>query len=809
MRRPDLQVRLSRLSPGMGSLLRGLRSGGALFRTNPGAAIAAVVALSLGIGFSTTMFSIVHGGTRGLPFDEGESIVAVQPLATRPGASPTSTIRDFTVWARDARSFEALGAFQSESRNLGAESGSPERVSMAALTPGTLELLRVQPAAGRTFLAGDSRPGAEAVVVLSHLLWSRRYDADPAILGKVIRLDGVAHTVIGVMPPGFRFPINESLWTALRTSDSQAEAESVQVFGRLADGADPELARAELLMLSRGAAETDDARAAIALDVVDFVELETPRETRWGLYLLLIAVSGVLIIACVNVANLFIVRAVARARDVAVRLALGAERRTILVEQMAESLVLSTVAAAAGLAIAWAGTRAFRLGTADILEAFWMDFRLDTTVVFYASALAVAAAAAAALVPALRASRTDIVSTLRDGGQGASSLKIGRLSRGLLAGQIALACGLLAFTILLGQAAVALHTRAWPFDPDKLLAAQLGIPPSVLDDEDARGRMLVRLEEELRQMPGVRSTALASVLPGRGTGRWSFSFDAPATDPARLPTTGLTLVSPSYFDTLSAPVLSGRGLTGDDRPGAPVAAVVNESFVARYSADRDPVGRRVFIARREVTIVGVVPDLMSGDVDEAEHHGMYVSIHQLRPYTVRVVAAGFAEPMSLMRPLRQAIDRVDPDLPISETFTVRESALRDKQILDVLSRLFGVFGTGALLLTAIGLYSVTAFSIALRRRELGIRVALGATRGDLLRMLAAQGGRQLAVGLIAGTALAFGLTRGFKAAINFASDHDGFVLAAVIASLCVTTVAAIALPVLRASRTDPVKALRQ
>jgi predicted permease len=419
------------------------------------------------------MFSIVHGGTRGLPFDGGESIVAVQRLATRPGPFPTSSVADYSLWARASRSFEALGAFQSISVNISGEGEAPQRVTTAAVTPGTFQLLRVQPAMGRGLVDSDARPGAEAVAVLSHQLWNRRYGADRAVLGRVIRLDGVTHTVVGVMPPRFRFPINASLWTALPAGDPAVAGAAVQVFGRLAEGADRGVAQAELVTLARAAEATDEDRAAIALEIVDFVELETPRQMRWGLYLLLVAVSGVLVIACVNVAGLFIVRAVARARDVAVRLALGASRRTILVEQVAESLVLSTVAAVGGLAIAWAGTRAFRLGTADILEAFWMDFRLDTTVVLYASGLAAAAATAAAAVPALRASRTDIVSTLRDGGMSSSSLRIGRLSRGLLAGQIAVACGLLALTMLLGQAAVALQTRAWPFDPDAVLAAQI------------------------------------------------------------------------------------------------------------------------------------------------------------------------------------------------------------------------------------------------------------------------------------------------------------------------------------------------
>jgi hypothetical protein len=276
-----------------------------------------------------------------------------------------------------------------------------------------------------------------------------------------------------------------------------------------------------------------------------------------------------------------------------------------------------------------------------------------------------------------------------------------------------------------------------------------------------------------------------------------------------MPSTGLTLVSPAYFDTFGARVLRGRGLTEADRPGAPSAAVVNESFVARYSADRDPVGRRLFVGRRELIIVGVVPDLMSGDVDEREHDGIYASIHQLRPYAVRIVATGPANPLTLLRPLRAAVDRVDPDLPIFEAFTVRESAMREKQVLSVLSGLFSIYGTGALLLTAIGLYSVTALSIAQRRRELGIRVALGATRGDLLRLLAAHGGRQLAIGLAAGTVLAFVLTRGFSAAVEFTAGNDAFVLGGVVLSLLVTSLFATAAPVLRASATDSVTALRE
>jgi predicted permease len=794
----------------MHSLARGVRSGLSLFRTNPASAIAATLALSFGIGFSTTMFSIVRGGTRDLPFEEPESIVAIERLAAGPGPVQVSSRRDYQLWARASRSFDALGAFQSQSLNVGGDGTAPERVPAAAVTPGTFELLRVRAAVGRGVLETDSRPGAEAVVVLSHELWTRRYQADSVILGRVIRLDGRPHTVVGVMRPGFRFPVNASLWTALSVpaGDAAIGDEAVQVFGRLAHGIGPGAAQAELQALARAAAGTDAERGAVRLNVVSFVELETPRQVRWGLYLLLLAVSGVLVIACVNVANLFVVRAAARARDVAIRLALGAARRAVVFEQCAEALVLSTIGAVSGLAIAWFGTRMFRIGTADILEAFWMDFRLDAVVVFYASVLAIAAAAAAAVLPALRASRADVVSTLRDGGPVSSGLRVGRLSRGLLSGQVALACALLAFTLLLGGAAVALETRAWPFDPDSILTAQIGVPQAQLDDDDARGRTLVRLEEELGGMAGARSAALTSVLPGRGAGEWTFSFDGPPTDPGRMPLTGLTLVSASYFDALGGRILRGRGFTTADRQGAPIAAVVNESFVERHTPGRDPLGRRLFIARRQLTIVGVVSDLMSGDIDELRQDGIYASIHQMRPYAVRLVARAPSDPRALLPPLRAAVERVDPDLPIFEALTAREAAMRDKQVLGVLSRLFGVFGGGALLITAIGLYSVTAFSVALRRREMGIRLALGATRGNLVGLLAKQVARQVAIGLSAGIVLACLLIRGFTAAVEFSGGNQPAVLGTVVLSLLLTAVIASAGPALAAWGTDPVKALR-
>jgi predicted permease len=784
--------------------IRGLQSGLRLFHANPGVAISAVVALALGIGFSATMFSIVHGATRSLPFEDADAIVAIQMV-------PDSRPADYVAWARTS-AFDALGAFQTMSVNVGGLGGAPERVSGARLTATTFGVVRTAAWLGRPLLDVDARAGAEPVVVLSHELWMRRYAGDGAVVGQPIRLDGVTHTVVGVMPPRFGFPIRAAFWTPLAVEGRDwraGEGDTVQVFGRLRAGVTADMARTELMTVTeRLAQEAPERYRHRRVAVIGFTEIETPREVIRALYLLLLGVTGVLFIACANVANLFIARAAARGRDVAVRLALGANRRAILIEQIAESLVLSALAGAAGLAIAAAGTRVFRENTAHIIEAFWVDFRLDGTVVGYAIGLAMLSAAGAATVPALRAAGTDVADALRDGVLGSSGLRIGRASRWLVSGQIAFACGLLALTLLLGRSAVALHTLAWPFDGDLLLSSNIGIPRETLDDANRRVLLLTALDEELRRAPGAVGSALASALPGRGSGNWSFTLDSPAEDSRVSQTTNLTMVSPGYFGVLGATAVQGRLVESRDAPNAPAVAVVNRSFVQRFSPDRDPIGRHIFVGRRELTIVGVVADLIPGDIQDGRQDGIYASIFQLRPFAVRLIARGSADPLSLTPVVRAAIERVDPDLSMYETFTVRDAAFRDKQVLVVLSRLFGVFGLGAMLLTAIGLYSVTAFAVAARTREFGIRIALGATRRDLVRLVALQGGRQVSIGLALGTLFAFGLARAFSAAVEGIAAPEGSIIAGVVTCLGLTAMVALAVPSRRAAAVNPIQALR-
>lgn len=790
----------------MRHLFRGMRSGIVLFRTTPTAAIAGVVALALGIGFSSTMFSIVHGATRSLPFASPESIVAVMkvPGAAEPGET-TSYGLDYRAWQQSSHGLAALEAFGTQSMNLSADEADPQRVSAAFVTPSTFARLGITPARGRDFSSEDASPGSAAVAMISDRLWEQRFARDAGVLGRVVHLDGVPFTVIGIMPPRFGFPVQSALWIPF--APVEGDTTPIQVWGRLAAGGSrTTLGDALTAVTGRLGDERPKTHAGLRVTVIPFTELETPKEVLAALYVLLLAVSGVLVIACVNVANLFVARAAARARDTAVRLALGANRRILLWEHTGEALVLAGLGCALGLLIASGGTTMFARNTGHIIEAFWVDFRLDATVILFAVSLALASALCAALLPAWRSSRADVVHTLRDGG-GASRQRIGRVSRVLVTGQVAFTCALLALTLLLGRSAGALLTREWPFPADRVLSTSVSIPLATLNDAGARERLLGALAHAVETIPGVTG-AVTSAIPGQGSNICCLSLDTPNPQGGAGWSAGYAVVSNQYFATLGASPLRGRTFDASDIPGAPLAAVVNESFVARHSPDRDPIGRQLHLGPRVMTIVGIVPDLMTGDIQDKRQDGVYFALAQQRPYAVRLIARGNAGAEVTARQLREAVDGVDRNLPIFETMSVRDAALSEKKVLTVLSSLFGVFGIGAMALTAIGLYSVMSLLVAMRTREFGIRLALGATRRNLFSLVATQGGRQIAMGLTIGIGLGYALTTVFTQAVDTLTVDPVPLLLWVALALGITAVGALAAPTWTAIRLTPVRALK-
>jgi predicted permease len=776
-------------------------------------AITAVIALGMGIGFTTTMFSIVHGATRSLPFDDPQELVAIQKIPTRgvPGSANARPF-DYRAWRNSVTSFEGLGAYEPLAVNLAGDASEPERVSGAAITASTFEMLRVQPVTGRALQDADMRPGAAPVVLLSHALWERRFASASDIVGQTIRLTGTPHVVVGVMPPRFGFPINAALWTAL-TDDATSDRTAgpvLQVFGRLADGVSIDGARAELETVTRrahAAAGAGEQALALRVHVIPFQDIETPRDVVRALYLMVLAVSFVLLIACGNVANLLIARAAVRSRDVAVALAIGATRGRLIREQLVETLSIAGIATLAGIGLAHLGTRLFASNTAHIIEAFWVEFRIDPVVVAFAAMLAAAATLAAGLGPALLTTRRNLADVLKDGGSGNSGLAIGRLGRGLIAVQVTLACGLLALTMVLARTSVTIRSVAWPFDPHSIVTLEVDLgSQSPVSASDAHSARLERLAAALNDAPGVAAAGLVTALPGRGAGEWTFSLDEARHDSLR--TASVTFVSPAFFAVTNAQALAGRLITAQDHAGAQRVVVVNESFVRTFSPDAEPIGRRVFLGSRDFTIVGVVPDLMARDVQDRRRDGVYASILQSGTTRVRVMATAAQPGAPILPALRTSLRLVEPDAPITEVFSLHEAVYRDKKVLDILSTLFSVFGAGALALTAIGLYGVVSFGVTQRRRELGIRMALGATRGQVLALVLRQGSRQIAIGLVAGSALAVGVSRAFAAAVEQLPGPDGPLLLLIASALAITALAALALPARRAVRLQIVSAIR-
>ena len=793
----------------MQSLLAAVRMGLRELRASPGVTLSSVVTLALGIGFTTTMFGIVHGATRSLPFERPEDLQAVEKAPDGPADAAGLSIRtsDLETWSAAGRSIHGLAGYQQDRVNLSGDTREPERVPATYVTPNAFSLLGVGPQVGRTLLPGGNAPGAPAVVVISDRLWTTRFDRDPGITSRTLRLNGVPHAIVGVMPPRFGFPVNSSVWLPLAVPPdaSPGSGPRISVFARLRAGAKAGDAETELTLLTRGQFASHGSTASSRVHLFPFTEIETPRDVIRALYVMVVAVSFVLLIACSNVANLLLARAAVRRRDLAVRMALGASGRHIVSAQLVEALMLSGVASVLGLGLAMAGTRLFAVNTANIIEAFWVDIRVDPIVVAFASLLAILASVVAGVAPALRAAGTNLSDTLA--GTGRSSLRLGRVARNLVAVQVTLAGGLLALTVILAQSSVQLRAVAWPFDPHAILSAELGMTGDTLDDPAARSRTVDEIAAAVRSVPGIEAAALVSVLPGRGGGNWTFTLDAPS-ERAYDGATAVAGVTPSFLEVLGARMTRGRALAASDDAGAPAVAVVNQSFASRYSPGRDAIGRRIFLGTRSLRIVGVVPDLMAGDIQDLSQDGVYVPIAQFRPFSVRLIARGSAPPRALFADVRSAIRRVDPDLPVTELLTLYDAAFEDKSVLDVLSLLFLVFGAVALALTAVGLYSVLSFGVAARTREIGIRVALGATRRHVVGLVARQGSTQVAIGLAGAMALAIAMSRAFASAVERLHPVSVSLVLTIVGALALISVLSLVMPARRAGRIEVARSLR-
>jgi len=805
----------------MAGLITDVRYAMRMLLKHPAVSGLAVAALALGIGLTAIMFSIVYGAMlRGLPFENGDRIVALQRANPSIGSDGMGvSIHDYLDWRAEQTSFDELAALYEGTVNV-RWSDEPERFDGAFVTANTFRALGVDALVGRTFTEDEDEPGAPATLILSHHVWMDRFDGDARALGQTVRVNGEQAEIIGVMPEGFVFPTQQDVWVPLRVNAAELprdEGTWLSVFGPLREGVDIDAAMVQMTgIAARLATAYPETNAGVIPVIQPFTEQYIGDDAAGLLYTMLAAVSLVLLIACANVANLLLARAAQRTREVGVRTALGASRWRVITQLVVEALALALVAAALGAAIAWVGIALFERAIAPTDPPFFLVFRVDGPILLFIVGAAVASAMIAGGIPALKASGMDVNAVLKDESRGSSSLSIGRLSKVLVIGEVAMSVGLLVAAGLMTKSITTLRDYDYGFETDGLFTTRLGLFEAEFPDTTARRAFYLELERRVREVPGVRHASLGTLLPGLGGGQTPIAVDGRTYTQARdYPFARSGVVGTGYFETVGVPLIEGRDFNDfDDASGVPVA-IVNRSFAATHFPGESPLGRRFRSGRAEsqepwLTVVGVAPDLFMEGIgnNEGDPAGFYVPIQQSDGQFMSVLARGPAEPLSLAEAMREAVISVHPDTPVYFTATLTERIAENTWFYNVFGTLFVVFGVAALFLAAVGLYGVMAFSVARRTAEVGIRMALGASVGQVLSLVVRQGMQQIAAGLVLGLGLAFLISRALQTALFQVSPNDPMVFVSIAALLTVTGLVASLVPARRATRADPASALR-
>jgi len=805
----------------MTGFLQDLRYAGRMLFKHPGVSALAAGALALGIGVTATMFSIVYAALmRGLPFDGGDRVMMVmQSNPTRGYDRAPLPLHDYVDLRDQQSSFESLAAYYQGTVNV-RWTDRPERFDGAFITPGAFAALGVRPALGREFREDEAAPGAPLRVILSWHLWQDRFGGAPSAIGQTLKVNGEQAEVVGVMPEGFLFPERQDIWVSLRMdalAQPRGQGQWVQVYGRLRPGVTPERASTEMAgIAARLAAEYPESNEGMTARVVSFQEMAIGSEARGLLLTMLLAVSLVLLIACANVANLLLARAAVRIKEVGIRTAIGASRWRVVSQMVAEALALALVGGALGAGLAWVGTTLFARAVEPTNPPFFLVFTVDGPILLFIVALSAGAALVAGGIPAWKASRMDVGAILKDETRGTSSLRIGRLSKVLVVGEIAMSMGLLVAAGLMTKSIATLRDYDFGFDTAEVFSARVGLFEAEFPDAPARRRFFEELEARLAEVPEITAFGLGTVLPGNGAGYQRVAIEGEDYQEERdYPSTRSAWVGPGYFTAVGVTPTAGRTFERTDDADASSVAIVNESFARRHFVGGSPLGRRIRLGGPSSTdawrtVVGVVPDLWMQGVGnpEEEPDGVYAPLAQGDTRFFSILARGPAEPMSLTSAVRDAVASVHADTPIYFVQSLAGSIQERTWVYNVFGTLFVVFGIVALILASIGLYGVMAFSVSRRTPEVGIRMALGAEAGQVLSLILRQGLVQVVLGVGIGLGLAVLVARALQLVLFQVDAGDPVVFGIVALVLLATGIVASAVPARRATRVDPILALR-
>jgi predicted permease len=787
----------------------------------------AVLALTLGIGVNATVFTLVNAVLiRGLPFKDSHQLYVLSTRMQNGNAGVSHA--DLADWRSQTKSFTGLAAFTQGPINLADDQGLPEQLRGGYLTANAFQVLAQQPLLGRDFMPDADTRGAEMTVILGHSVWKNRYAGDPNVLGKPIRVNGQPATVIGVMPDKMQFPSNAELWLPMIPTNEQAERRNnrfMSVFGRLRAGTSIEEAQTEMNGIAGRLASQypDTNKEAVGVLIQTFNERFNGGPIRAVFLSLMGAVCFVLLIACANVANLLLSRSADRAREIAVRIAMGASRWRVVRQLLIESILLGLLGGVFGLLLAYVGVRIFDAATQNVGKPYWIDFRIDLVVIAYLAGICVLTGILFGFAPALQVSKTNVNEILKEGGRGAAGGRRARIMSGtMVVVELALTIVLLTGAGLMIRNFLQLYRVDIGIQPDHLMAMPMRLPDRKYQTPEQRRAFYDRLSPKLGAIAGVDSAALTTSVPPQGAGRRGFEIEGrPVRNPNdEPPAVSTVIISPAFFETVGVQLRRGRTFNETDGLPGSEAVIINERWAREQFPNEDPIGRRIrFVTRNPPAnqpppvwraIVGISPSIRHSNPQDAEPPGVaYIPFRQEPPFGLQLLVRSSMEPGTVMNAVRREVQALDQDQPVFNIQTLEQMLAQQRWPFRVFGSLFAILAFIALALAAVGLYAVMAYSVTQRRQEIGVRMALGAGGKQVSWLILRRGLIQLAIGLTIGLCGSYFASQALSSLmVGGLAARDPLTFVAISVLLSCIAISACLIPARRATRVDPLLALR-
>jgi putative ABC transport system permease protein len=804
----------------MDTLLQDLRYALRSLVKNPGFASLSILCLALGIGVNSTIFSVVDTiAIRPLPFRDPERLVSLH------GTHKANGIDDGGVayphvqdWRERARVFDGIAGVAGRSLTLTDRGGEPERFVGATVSWNLFPMLGIDPILGRQFREDEDKPGGAPVVLLSHGVWQRRYASDPAIVGQTLSVNGAPHTVVGVMPPRFQFPGFAQLWIPQAPIEhtSTRGDRYLLVIARLKPGATIEDGSADIGAIAAALASEHPEDQGWGATAVSLRDEMMPDDVRLVVFTMMGAVSLVLLIACANVANLLLSRATVRQREIAVRAALGAGRFRIVRQLLTESLLIALFSAPLGVALAYVGLQWLTSEIPpDNQVPYYIDWSMNPRVLVYTTAVAAITGIVFGLAPALQAARTNLQSSLKEGGRG-SSVQKNRLRSTLVVAEIALSLVLLVGASLFVRSFLNLQRARGVVDTTQLMTMRFYMPGDQYTPEDAMARRVDDIVRRVETLPGVASAMASNMVPYSGGGdNSSVVPEGVAFTPGDEPRTFFFGVTPHVFKTLNIPILAGRDFTDADGEGKTPVAIVNGVLARRLWPNRtDVIGQRFRLLNDDdgqwITVVGLVADFELQDikVDRPSSYAFVSYAHSVGRNTGLTIRVTGGAPSAITAAVREQIRASDSTLPMFDVRTGEEARRLSFWEYRLFGWMFSIFGAVALALASIGVYGVLSYAVSQRTQEIGVRMALGASRQNVFRLIVSHGGRLAAIGIVLGVIGAAAVTRVITSLLYNVTATDPLSFIGTAMFLAVVALLASYIPARRATSVDPMVALR-